>query len=158
VADVARVFVTGAAGSGKTTLAPRFGPPVYEMDRGEAPDDLDGEWVVEGVYTWDIEKYLTRADVIVWLDLPMRTTIPRILRRHVTLSARGRNPHKGLRLLWHFLRAHPDYYRGPLKIAEHAEDWDSVRRAATEHALAPHMDRVVHLATTREVRWFSRSL
>ena len=147
-----RVFVTGAPGSGKTTLSRQLGLPVFEMDRGEAPADLDGEWVVDGVFTWDIARYLTRADVIVWLDLPMRTTIPRILRRHVELSVRRRNPHKGLRLLWRFLRSHPDYYRGSAKTPEGPEDWDAIRRATTAALLEPHMDRVVQLTSPRDVR------
>lgn len=158
MAVLRRVFVTGAGGSGKTLLSRRFGLPVYEMDRGETPADLDGDWVVDGIFVWDIEQYLARADLIVWLDLPMRVTIPRILRRHVVLSVRRKNPHKGLKLLAQFVRNQPAYFRSPAKEPTGPMDWDAVTRASTEQALAPHMDRVVHITTASEARAFSRSL
>jgi adenylate kinase family enzyme len=99
-----RIAVIGSCCSGKTTLATKLaqvlGIPHVELDAlhhgpnweeataeelqarvNEALADLDG-WVTDGNYlhklgTWVIDQ----ADTIVWLDLPLRTVLPRIYRR-----------------------------------------------------------------------------
>lgn len=101
-----RVAVTASAsGNGKTTLgrelARRLGVPFVELDAlvhgpgwQETPDDelrrrlepvLAGEgWVIDGGYRGKIgDLVLARADVVVWLDLPVRVWLPRLLRRTV---------------------------------------------------------------------------
>jgi adenylate kinase family enzyme len=100
-----KIAVIGTASStGKTTiaaeLASRLGIPHIELDAlhhgpnwTEATADelrarvdaalagLDG-WVVDGHYFGKIGlKVLDQADLIVWLDLPMRVWLPRLLRR-----------------------------------------------------------------------------
>ncbi len=91
------------SGSGKTTLghelARRLGVPFVELDRlvhgpgwTETPDDelraqiqpiiaSDG-WVVDGTYMHKLgDLVLHSADAVVWLDLPMRVWLTRLLRR-----------------------------------------------------------------------------
>jgi adenylate kinase family enzyme len=99
-----RFSVAGTSGSGKSTvgraLAARVGVPYVELDSlvhgpnwAEATDDelreridaaiagADG-WVIDGNYRRKLGSYvLERADTFVWLDLPLRICIPRILRR-----------------------------------------------------------------------------
>ncbi len=95
----------GPTGSGKTTfaraLAAKLGVPHIELDalfwqphwvessadelRARVEPDLahDG-WVVDGNYSGKLGTLvLDHADEIVWLDLPLRTTWPRLLRRTV---------------------------------------------------------------------------
>jgi adenylate kinase family enzyme len=99
-----RVVVVGSSGSGKTTVARRIArdldAPLLEMDSvfhrygwaDDAPDDflptLDdftraARWVVDGNYTSHGVRDLVwpRADTFVWLDLPRRTALSRVLRR-----------------------------------------------------------------------------
>jgi hypothetical protein len=153
-----RVFVTGGAGSGKTTigrqLAQRWSLPHYQMDVGESDRAVgQNRWLIEGGQLWDIERFLDVADLIVWLDLSPVVTIPRILTRHVKLSLQGRNRHRGLRLLARFVRVQPAYYRGPARLPTGPLDY-SQTRAGTELVLERHRTRVVHLRTPREVqRW-----
>lgn len=96
----------GGTGSGKSTfareVAARLGVPHVELDalhhgpnwqeasaeelqaRVEAAIDDEGGWVVDGNYDGKLGTLvLDRAELIVWLDLPLRVTFPRLLRRTV---------------------------------------------------------------------------
>jgi adenylate kinase family enzyme len=101
---VRRVAVIAtASGNGKTTfgraLAERLGVPFVEMDslvhgpgwRETSDEDLrrrvepilagDG-WVVDGTYQRKLGSLVPdAADTVVWLDLPLRVWLPRLLRR-----------------------------------------------------------------------------
>jgi hypothetical protein len=101
-----KVSVTASAsGSGKSTigraLAKRLGVPYVELDAlvhgpnwTETSDDelrrmlepvLAGEgWVIDGGYRRKIgDLVLGQADVVVWIDLPLRVWFPRLIRRTV---------------------------------------------------------------------------
>jgi adenylate kinase family enzyme len=106
-----RVAVIGSSGSGKTTLARLLAgrlsvphieldamfwlPNWQESDRSEfrsrvvAVLDEPGGWVLDGNYSSIRDAVLERADTIVWLDLPMRTCLWRVLRRELA-RARSR--------------------------------------------------------------------
>lgn len=97
--------VSTASACGKTTLgkalATRLDAPFVELDAlvhgpgwTETPDDvlrarlapiLAGErWVVDGNYQGKIgDLVVSQADLVVWLDLPRRVWIPRLVRRSV---------------------------------------------------------------------------
>jgi adenylate kinase family enzyme len=101
---VRRVCVlASASGCGKTTvgcaLAARLGVPFVELDAlvhgpnwTETPDDElrakvtpivagDG-WVIDGSYSRKLGTLvLDRTDTVVWLDLPIRVWLPRLIRR-----------------------------------------------------------------------------
>ncbi|HEY7195820.1 MAG TPA: hypothetical protein VH306_01405 [Gaiellaceae bacterium] len=101
-----RIVVKGASGSGKTTLAARLatavGAPHVELDAihhgpGWAAPPLEefrshverltaGEsWVVDGNYDLKLgDMVLRRADLVVWLDPPLRTILARLYRRTKT--------------------------------------------------------------------------
>jgi shikimate kinase len=96
-------IIASASGNGKTTLgraaAQRLGVPFVELDAlvhgpgwAETSDDelrrrvapivgSDG-WVIDGTYEWKLGTLvLDGADTVVWLDLPVRVWLPRLLRR-----------------------------------------------------------------------------
>jgi adenylate kinase family enzyme len=97
--------VIGPTGSGKTTfaraLAGKLGVSHVELDalfwkpdwvmssaeelRAKVEPELAGDgWVVDGNYSGKLGSYvIDQADEIVWLDLPLRTTWWRLLRRTV---------------------------------------------------------------------------
>lgn len=104
-----RVRIVGTSGSGKTTvgrqLAEVLGVPFYEMDAlywrpgwREAPRDefrtqlesiVGGDgWVIDGNYDAHRDITWPRAEMVVWMDLPLRTTLWNVARR---TWARGRN-------------------------------------------------------------------
>jgi len=95
--------IASASGNGKTTvgreLAHRLGVPFVELDalvHGpgwiETPDHVlraqvepivasDG-WVIDGTYQRKLgDLVIEAADVVVWLDLPIRVWLPRLVRR-----------------------------------------------------------------------------
>jgi adenylate kinase family enzyme len=105
--------LASASGCGKTTvgraLAERLGVPFVELDAlvhgpnwTETPDDelrekvtpiaaSDG-WVIDGSYSRKLGTLvLDRADTVVWLDLPIRVWLPRLVRR-TSRRVRGREP------------------------------------------------------------------
>jgi shikimate kinase len=99
-----RVLIKGNSGAGKSTLAARLagrlGVPHVELDAlhhgpnwqeaspnalraavGAALDDERG-WVVDGNYDSKLGTLLLdRAEVVVWLDLPLKLTLQRLVRR-----------------------------------------------------------------------------
>ncbi len=96
-------IVSSASGSGKSTvgrkLAALLDVPYVELDaihhqagwqelgaeelRREVEPIVAGDaWVVDGAYRSKLgDLVLERADTIVWLDLPRRVWLPRLLRR-----------------------------------------------------------------------------
>lgn len=101
--------IASASGNGKTTLgrelARRLSVPFVELDAlvhgpnwSEAPDEVlrarvepeiaaDG-WVIDGTYMRKLGTLiLDAADLIVWLDLPLRIWMPRLTRRTFTRLA-----------------------------------------------------------------------
>lgn len=98
-------IIASASGNGKTTLgralAERLGVPFVELDAlvhgpdwHETPDDelrarvapivAEDGWVIDGSYQRKLGTLvLDAADLIVWLDLPMRVWLPRLVRRTV---------------------------------------------------------------------------
>jgi adenylate kinase family enzyme len=95
-----RVVVVGACGSGKTTfaraLAARIDAPFVELDalyhgenwstRPTFAADVDrvtreARWVLDGNYSGERDVMWSRADTVVWLDLPLWLVEWRVVRR-----------------------------------------------------------------------------
>jgi adenylate kinase family enzyme len=95
-----RVLVVGSSGSGKSTLAStiaaHLGAPFVELDalqhgpewtpRPTFETDVDAAtrgatWVVDGNYPVVQDLLWSRADTIVWLDLPRWLVEARVVRR-----------------------------------------------------------------------------
>lgn len=95
-----RIAVAGVSGVGKTTLAARIaqgvGAPHTEIDglfHGEnwtPRPQFDAEveaitsqpaWVIEWQYPTARPVIAARADTLVWLDLPVRVALSRVIRR-----------------------------------------------------------------------------
>jgi adenylate kinase family enzyme len=98
-----RVAVTGASGNGKSTLAaelavrlelryveidslnhgPNWTEASAEELRARVEEAIsDGRWIVDATYKRKLGDFLAeRADTLIWLDLPLRVILWRLLRR-----------------------------------------------------------------------------
>ncbi|XVQ11314.1 hypothetical protein ACQP1W_01700 [Spirillospora sp. CA-255316] len=167
-----RVLVGGISGSGKTTMAGRigacFGLPCHEMDalyhgpnwqpRAAFPADAERiarspRWVTEDQHQSVLgDLLLSRADTYVWLDLPRRTVMFRVVRRSLSRAVTRRE-------LWNGNR---ESFRGWLR-SDHPVRWawsqHMVKRRRTGERLRrhPHLT-VVHLTSARAVRAWLRAL
>jgi adenylate kinase family enzyme len=148
------MHIVGGPGSGKTTLATRLGAfldvPVFDLDaiayeggagrkREVAARRSDAQriaqtpgWVTEGIYLWWCESLADRADRIIWLDVPWRVAVFRIVRRHILLSLAGTNRHPGLKKLVRFAWGTRGYYLSDRRPAADDNDDGALTRAATE--------------------------
>ena len=174
-----RIHIVGGPGSGMTTLATRLGhllrAPVHDLDmiayatvagRAAGKRDLglrraDAEriadaprWVTEGVYLWWCGPLAERADQILWLDIPWRVAVYRILRRHLVLTLAGTNRHPGLVKLARFAWRTRYYYLADphvdLAIIDENDD-GAITRVATQDWLTTYSAKVTRCRTRSEV-------
>ena len=166
--QVQRVVVLGMGGAGKSVLARRLGAawalrvlhldavfwgPGWRPTPPEVwPDVVAGlasgeRWVIEGAYSEVVEVALPRAQLAVFLDLPRRVTLPRLLRR--PLRRRDRNRGDLPRGLGHVVD------RDNLSWAWH---WPARERLAVVAALDAFPGDVVVLGSRRAVRRWRRGI
>jgi adenylate kinase family enzyme len=164
--------VATASGCGKTTvgraIAEKLGVSFVELDalhHGPGWTEASAQelrarvqplvetdaWVVDGAYRGKLgDLVLERADVVVWLDLPMRVWLPRLLRRTFGRIARRQE-------LW---AGNRETLRGALLGRDALLPWtlrhyrSRRRRYPVELAAFP----TVRLRSQREVEIFLRGL
>ena len=100
-------------------------------------------------------QLLALADLIVWLDVPMRVALFRKIPHHLKRSLTAGYPHAGMRNQLehtHFLWRYYMSSGGEAAISPH--DDKLVTRAATARALEPFAHKVVRCQTTDEIDTF----
>lgn len=161
-----RIVVAGTSGTGKTTVARAIGSaldlPVTELDAlfhgpGWEPlptflDDVcalvaSDRWVTEWQYPAARPLLAARAEVLVWLDLPFRVTLRRLVLRTVRRRLRREELWNGNveAPLWTVLTDDDHIVRWAWQTRHMLEE--IVPQAQREN---PHLD-VVRLRTQREV-------
>lgn len=125
-----RIAITGASGNGKTTLAQELalraglrhveldalhhGPDWTPVDGDELLARVDAatagdDWVTDATYQRLLGDFVVeRADLLVWLDLPVPLILGRLLRRtHTRITKRvelwNGNVEEGWRDAWRYL-------------------------------------------------------
>ncbi len=167
-----RVVVAGVSGTGKTTAAARIaevlGSEHIEIDalfhgenwvpRPTFAADVDAftsqeTWVTEWQYSSARPLLAARADLMVWLDLPFRVTLWRLVRR--TLRRRFSR-----QTLWNGNREAPlhTFFTDPDHVVRWAITTRHRLRTAVPDAATAHPGLVVvRLRTQREVdTWVTR--
>lgn len=166
-----RVAVAGTSGTGKTTLARRIGArldlPMTEIDalfhgpawhpRPTFEADVEAvisspQWVTEWQYRVVRGRIADRADTLVWLDLPVRVTMSRVVRR--TVGRRLRRTE-----LWNGNIEAPlwTFFTDPEHIVRWAWSHRHTLRDRIPALAAAHPDlHVVRLRSQQEVdRWMA---
>ncbi|WP_033441484.1 hypothetical protein [Saccharothrix sp. NRRL B-16314] len=159
-----RIVILGVSGAGKSTLAhelvplvdgthveldalhhgPNWTPTPVDEFRARLAAATDGPaWVVDGNYVDRAAAVLWhRADLVVWLDLPLRVILPRLVRRSTARIVRRSELWNGNRetlnalfgpdslLTWayHAHRRHRAEY--PDRLERNGVPWVRLRSAA----------------------------
>ena len=179
VAPMRRVSVVGTSGSGKSTLgkalAARIGAEFVELDsvfhqpgwvplpdaefRRRVSAAVAAErWVIDGNYSSKVRDLIwARADTVVWLDLPKRTVMRRIIWRSFQRAARRTELWNGNRERWRNL------FSLDKEESVIAWAWTSHARNRTRYAAAMGDEgyaeiHFVRLQNPAEVRRFLRSV
>jgi adenylate kinase family enzyme len=164
--------ITSASGNGGTTfaraVATRLGVPFVELDalhHGPGWTEASAEelrakvepivatdaWVIDGSYRGKLgELVLERAEIVVWLDLPMRVWLPRLVRRTLVRIVHQEE-------LWGGNR---ESLRGAFLGRDALIPW-TLRHYRRRRRLYPQRlaaFNVVRLRTTEDVERFMRSL
>src|SRR4051812_28657471 len=169
-----RILVAGVTGVGKTTLARRIaeatGSPHTEIDelyhgpgwtyRESFLDEVDAltdgpAWVTEWQYQSARATLAARADLLVWLDLPARVSLTRLIRRTVRRRLRREMLWNGNveGPLWHFFTGQDHIIRWALRTQRKYK-----RTVPALEAEAPHLV-IVRLSSAAEVeRWLAGPL
>jgi len=167
-----RIMIMGATGSGKTTLSRRLGEaldlPVIEMDAIRHDGDWDATdwpemrarleelvtrysrgWVCEGNYSRVRGVALSRADTLISLDLPWRTSFWRLLQRTANRAWTGTPLYadKGPRETWR-----TTFSRQSILLWSITNHQRRKRTTAEAIAQAPEGCRVYRLKTPREIQ------
>jgi adenylate kinase family enzyme len=173
-AIVRRVSVVGTSGSGKSTLASQLaeilGVPHLELDAvhhqpGWEPLPTDefrrvvaartaaGGWVIDGNYGRVRDLVWARADTVVWLDLPKRTVMRRVVWRTLRRVALRRELWNGNRERWqNFFTWNPE--QSIISWAWHKHATDRARYAAAAADPANTHLRFIRLDGRRDVARF----
>ncbi len=167
-----RVSVVGVSGSGKSTLgrdlAARLGVRYAELDAifhqpGWTPLDSaqfrrrvtsiasgDG-WVIDGNYSAVRPLVWERADTVVWLDLPRRTVMRRLIWRTIRRAAGRTELWNGNRERWRNLLTW-DEQESVISWAWHHYPVYRERYAAAAHDPACAHLRFIRITTRADVR------
>ena len=169
-----RIHVVGGPGAGKSTLArllaSKLGIEPHKLDdiafdpqTGAARPhssrirDINSiaaksAWVAEGVYMGWTDQLLRLADLIAWLNVPMRVALFRKIPHHLKRSLTAGYPHAGMQnqlehtyFLWQY------YMNSGGEAAVSPQDDRLVTRAATARALEPFAHKVIRCQTTDEI-------
>ena len=164
-----RIMIVGGPGSGKSTLArqlgARTGLPVHHMDKLHWQENWIARpaeekialvraveaqdcWILEGGISTTYANRVARADLVVWLDLPVGLRLWRVTKR-----------------LFRYLgKARPDLPKGcverlhPETVVFYGFIWTSRHRSRAKIAEALAADQsgtpVAHLTSVKEVRAF----
>jgi adenylate kinase family enzyme len=169
---IKRLHIIGASGSGKTTLAKKLSKelnlPHFDLDDVRYPPKINkvrptkervphamrlakqDEWLIEGIYTnnW-VSEILKKADQIIWLDMPLHVTLPRIIKRHIKQRITGQDRYGFISFL-QLVKFAFDYHFPDQKNFLSEEDF-ALSREKAEKILAGYEEKVLRVRSVDEM-------
>ncbi len=165
-----RILVWGPASSGKTTVAREFarrtGVPHIELDaifwkpdwvetsldefRNAVSDvirDNPDGWVIDGNYGRIKDMVLPQADTVIWLRLPFRVVLWRVLKRTITRIWRNEP-------LWsnNYETWRKSFFSRESLLLYIIKNWRRyIRKGKEELAAIPHHAKIIELHSSRQV-------
>jgi adenylate kinase family enzyme len=181
-----RLFIIGASGGGKTTLAAALaaslhqnvhhldeiarvgggnGPARSDAERSAAVSRIlaDDAWIVEGIHLGWTDPLLEAADLVIWLDHVSWTRASHsIVRRFVSEAVAEMRRQKGWRKVTR-VRSFGSRLKEllaaiPETRTYHSSSATDDSRAATARRLQPLADKVVHCRSKTDVALIARKL
>ena len=160
-----RIAVVGPVAAGKSTLSAAIsahtGLPRIDLDDlfwgpGWTPQDTGlfhqgveerlatAAWIADGNYGGEVaEMLLSRAELLVWLDLPLRVCLPRLLTRSLRRAATGEELFAGNRETFGHLLTRDSILRwGPAHHHQHRRRW--AQRLHPDHTAGLEVLRLEH--------------
>ncbi len=167
-----RIHIVGPPASGKTTLAQKLATslkvPFYELDyiaweegfpktERSLEDRLSDisrittqpAWITEGIFLIWTDELLRSANHIVWLDMPLRLTLKRIIFRRLRRSLTGIDLPSSLLKQLQFLKYIGLYYFGKRPVDT---------RIFTANHLMAYQNKLIHCRHPSEVEAFIKSI
>lgn len=168
-----KIHIVGASGTGKSTLAKKLseelGIPHFDLDDVRYPpitnkkqsyeDRLpevakiakSDNWIAEGIYTntW-VKDLLKEADQIVWLDIPLRITIPRLTKRYLKNALTGKDRY-GFKSFLRLIRW-SIHYHFPNKKYDLSDEDKHITKKKSEKVLGLYPDKVIRVKSTKELK------
>ncbi|MER6106371.1 hypothetical protein ABT115_29905 [Streptomyces sp. NPDC001832] len=160
-----RIALVGPVASGKSTLAAAiaahtglphldldelfWGPSWAPVDPSVFRDSVRGAlaadtWIADGNYGGETgETLLAHAELAIWLDLPLRICLPRLIRRSLQRAATGQELFAGNRETFsHLIARDSILWWGPAHHHRHRRRW-AERFHSDQTASLPvvHLDR-----------------
>ncbi|MCC9311282.1 hypothetical protein LN042_30195 [Kitasatospora sp. RB6PN24] len=178
-----KIAVVGPVASGKSTLAAAIahhtGLPHIDLDRlfwgpcwTPVPDDVfhdrvqqavaQEQWITDGNYGGSVGGTVTsRAELTIWLDLPLRTCLPRLLNRSVRRAWHRHELFAGNRETWsHLIARDSILWWGPVHHHRHRRRWNSDLAASGRPVLRLHhaadLVPALHHLDLLPARWEAR--
>ena len=174
MSDRRRIYVTGGAGVGKTTLAKSLseatGIPYFELDsllwqdegrgtRVPALDRMDrmheismqSEWIAKGVYVGWTQELWREADLIIFVDASLWLVLRRIFWRHLRAELRRNNRHSGWMKLFRFMRSVVRSHRSNETGDIDDDEDDILTRAKIMAKLQQHRDKALVVGSSPNI-------
>lgn len=169
-----RIALVGPVASGKSTLSTAisahtglssidldelfWGPHWTPLDtpvfhKGVRDRLAEPTWIADGNYGGEVaEMLLDRAELVLWLDLPLRVCLPRLVNRSLHRAATGEELFAGNRETFRHLLAPDSILRwGPLHHHRHRRRWsERLQPDRTAGLTVVRLDRPA--ATTAQLR------
>lgn len=173
MSKINRIYIVGASGTGKSTLAAQLskqlGIPHFDLDDVRYPPITNkkqsyeerlpevskitkkDKWIVEGIYTntW-VNELLEEADQIIWLDIPLSVTLPRLAKRYLKRVFTG-NDRYGFRSFLKLIKW-SIHYHFPDSRHDLSDEDKHITKKKSEKVLSSFQAKVIRVKNSKELK------